>query len=227
MTNPLLYSSNFDPTSAAALASDGYDLQYSASGAVFNMTNRVAYFQSGITGYTGSFTIGTGPVWWNNANINAGTISQNTNAGTGSSAIVAGANMVCQVSYSIQATGVVGPKQLNWMVSQRLQTGAANGGWTGVLAGTGIPQSVAMLQSVGYSGAWASFNSTGSPSGTVIQGGATGGIPQIPQPQVDLSYLVSIPSGYSIQTYIQPLGPNATGIQLSATGTNFSMFRIG
>lgn len=84
-----------------------------------------------------------------------------------------------------------------WLVSQRI-----NATGTSLYAGgSGIPQSVSYLQS------WPS--------------GASNLL------QCDNSYFVSLPSGSSIETYIQPLVFGGTGVQLSPTGTQFNMHQIG
>ena len=163
----------------------------------------------GITGSTGAYNAGTGPVWWNSPVVSGiGNIQQLTANATGSAAITIFNSGIYQVSYSMTATGITGPSLMNWLVSQRLV--ASGGTATGYLAGTGISQSVSTLEKPGYSGA---------ASGSI-------GTSQFGQPQVSNSYLVAIPSGLNIQTYITPISPTATGIQLSATGTNFSILQV-
>lgn len=155
----------------------------------------IAYLQAGITGFTGSY-IATGPVQWNNPQLVAGNISQPTTKATGSAWITANIAMVVEVSYQIVATGPL-PTAISWLVSQRLNsTGASGYG-----GGTGIPQSVAYLQS-----------QPSQISSQVLQ--------------CDNTYLLAMPSGSSIETYIQPLIPGTTGVQLSATGSQFNVRQI-
>jgi collagen type VII alpha len=184
------------------------------------ITKPLSMFQSGITGFTGSYNIGTGPVWWNNPQI-SGTynIWQPTANGTGSSQILLYNAGTYKVDYQITTTGLLGPEQMGWLVQQNVVNGTA-GFATGYLSGSPITQSVAYLQKAGYSGAWAR-GGTGTSSGTGI---ATGGIAFPIAPSISNSYIVSVPSGSSLQTYIIPVSPqfalnNPTGIYLAATGT--------
>ena len=186
----------------------------------------LSIFQSGITGFTGSYNAGIGPVQWNSPQI-SGTynIWQPTSNATGSGQILFYNAGDYEVTYSIQTTGVLGPAPMGWTVQQYLfgaNKGFTQGYATGYASGTPIAQSVGYLWKPGYSGAW-------SPKFGVATYGSTGGIDYPTPPEVDQSYLVYIPSGFSLQTYIipivgafgQPSGAiAATGVMLSATGTN-------
>lgn len=172
------------------------------------------YFMAGITGYTGcqvgataASPTGSGMITWNSPILQAGNLKQANTTGTGSSWLNVNAAGIYEVSYNIVATGFPGvaeTPQLVWLIQQTLNaTGTISGG-------TQINQSASYLV---------------IPSETISN--------QFYPLSASKSYIVSLPSGCNIETWmtvIPPIGVgegSPTGIVLSATGTSFSMSRIG
>jgi hypothetical protein len=158
-----------------------------------------SYFQAGITGFTGSYCV-TGPVRWNDPMNIAGTISQATNAATGSAWITANEAMTVKVSYNIVATGPLEQSGANssWLIMQRINATGA------ISQGTAIRQSTSYITNL-------SSNDLVSTNYANLS--------------ASKEYIVSLGAGATIQTWIQPIGI-ATGLFLAATGTSFTMRRI-
>jgi hypothetical protein len=178
------------------------------------VTKPYSAIQLGVTGPTGFFisSNSSGPMAWAPIISGVGNIQQATVGYTGSTSINIYNTGQYQVNYSLQATGATGPLPIIWSISQRLNpigtfAPAAN-------VGTLIAQSVAYMGKIGYSGVWA--------TNTGIASGISGGTVQIIQPQVSNDYIVAIPSGYALQTFVQ----GSTGIQLSATGSYLSVHQL-
>lgn len=169
-----------------------------------NVNSIPDFAQVGITGLgvSGSNVVASGTtVKWNTEIARLGTIGH-TNVGTAAGIITINKSAYYQINSKMNFTGLP-----SGVVVQAQQFISATGAAFGAGGGTPIAQSVAYLQpGLGASGAV----SAGQPN------------------SLDASYIVYIPSGTSIETYVTYLNAGGgSAVYLAPTGTFFDIRNIG
>ena len=159
------------------------------------------YFQGGVTGATALNLPSNSNtlVWWNTSQVQGGNVTQPTGQGTGSSYIVIAQAGLYDVSYQMSFTGLT------------------------ILAGAPAhPTVVQTINATGSLGGGTAIAASQCPL-TVPVGAGNTGYPG----SATARYVVQLAAGNNIETWVSMCQLGSAGAALYATGTSFTITKIG